>query len=177
LFFSRGFLQFPNDPIALLEWFAASVVLVIVVTLLYVYVLSRSPPPEGSIVSKMVQSSQSPQTPLDPVVLLLKADTALKSNNLAEAVESSAEAVSSCLSEVIQRNSGQVSPGMGISDLAYLIQTKAKSSPQIAEPVYELNSLRLKVARNEAVDFQLASWAVSFANWLYQVVQEGQIKF
>ncbi|MDH2902074.1 MAG: hypothetical protein PXY39_13980 [archaeon] len=175
--FSQNYLQFPNDPVALMEWFAASVILVLLVTLVYVYILSRSPPPEGNTVSKLEQSIETTQVTPDPSVLLLRADTALKNNGFGEAVESSAEAVGLCLTQLVRRASGQVSPGMGVSDLAYLVQTKAKSAPQIAETVYQLNSLRLKVAQNQPVDLQQASWAVSFANWLYQVVQTEQIKF
>ena len=175
--FSQNYLQFPNDPVALIEWLAASVILVIVVTLVYVYLLSRSPPPEGNTISKLEQSTQTTQVTPDSSILLLRADTALKNNNLDEAVESSAEAVSLCLTELLRRTTEQVSPGMGVSDLAYLVQTKAKSALQIAETVYQLNSLRLKVAQNQPIDLQQASWAVSFANWLCQVVQADQIKF
>lgn len=175
--FSQNYLQFPNDPIALIEWLAASVILVIVITLVYVYVLSRSLPPEGNTIPKLEQYIQTTQITPDSSVMLLRADAALKNNSLGEAVESSAEAVSLCLTELLRRTTGQVSPGMGVSDLAYLVQTKAKSAPQIAETVYQLNSLRLKVAQNQPVDLQQASWAVSFANWLCQVIQTDQIKF
>jgi hypothetical protein len=187
LYFSQDYFQFPNDPIALLEWFAASVVLVIVVTLVYVYVLNKSPPPQGETVSKMERSTRSTQLVLDPDALLLKADAAVKSSKFAEAVEFSARAVGLCLTQIIQRNFAKeqvggsrpqlVTSGMGIADLAYLVQTRAKSAPRFAETVYELNNLRLKAARNQTIDLQQAIWAFSVASSFCQLAQSDKIKF
>jgi hypothetical protein len=177
LYFPNSFFQFPNDPIALIEWFIASVILIVVVTLLYVYVLNKSPPTEGVTVAKLEASSEAARRNQDPTPLLLKADTALKNNNLNEAVESSAEAVSLYLRGLIEKQSGPPPLGLGISDLAYLVQTRAKAAPQIADPAYQLNNLRLKAAQNQPIDLQQASWAVSFAKGLAQTIQEDQIKF
>ncbi len=177
MFLPISFFQFPNDPIALVEWFVASAILVVVITLLYVYVLNKSPPPEGLTVSKLEASPEATQHALDPNPLLVRAEVALKNNNLNEAVESSAEAVSLCLTGLIDKQSGPVAPGLGLSDLAYLVQTRAKSAPQIADPAYQLSNLRLKAAQNQAIDLQQASWAVTFAKWLLQTIQGDQIKF
>lgn len=169
------------DPVLLLEWFAASLVLVIVVTLIYVFVLNKSPPPEGLTVAKaeqqQQQSTQVIESTTDPSSALAQADAALRVNNLNLAVEYSVQAVSLCLTGLILRSSGLVAPNMGISDLAYLAQSRAKSAPQFAEPVYQLNNLRLRVAQSQLITAQEASWAVSFANWLAQVCSSDQIKF
>jgi hypothetical protein len=188
LSFSRLYLQFQNNPVALLEWFAASVAIVVVVTLIYVYVLNKSPPPEGEMtVSKVEQkSTQVAELVLDPGSLLMKAEAALKSDRFREAVEFSAQVVSLCLTKLIQNNladSSQVlgsqplATGIGISDMAYLVQSRAKSSPRFAEQVYQLSNLRLMAIQDQTVDQERAIWAFSFANWLYQIIESGQIKF
>jgi hypothetical protein len=182
------YFQFQNNPIALLEWFAASVAIVVVVTLIYVFVLNRSQPPEGTVVSK-TENQPLPQATnpvVEPSELLTKANTALKENRLGEAVEISAGVVSVCLTLFIQRIETVESQesrrqltamGLGMSDLAYLIQKRAKSSPQFAEMVYQLNMLRLRALQNQMHDQQQANWAVSFATWFDQIVRTDQIKF
>jgi hypothetical protein len=177
LVFFQDYFQFPNDPVAFLEWFAATVVIVILVTLLYHYVLGRSPPPEGGKVIRTENSNETFQVSTNGFALIQRADSALKSNDLSEAIEYSAEAVSTCLADLVKRKMGQAYPGMGASDLAYLVQAKAKSAPQLAEAVNQINNLRLKVAQNQPIDFQQASWAVSFAIWLNQIVIGDLIKF
>jgi HEPN domain-containing protein len=173
------------NPALILEWFVASIVLVTVVTLVYVFVLSKSPPPEGVTVAKVEEQQQltqaSTSTQIQPAAdvnsALTQADASLRANNYGVTVEYSTQAVSESLKTLIQRSSGQVPQNMGMSDLAYLIQSRAKSAPQFAEPTYRLNNLRLRAVQNQAVTPEEANWAVSFAKWLAQVCSSDQIKF
>ncbi len=169
-------LQFSNDPTALAEWFLASLALIAIVTAIYVFVLNKSPPPQGETVLKTeLQVAQPPQV-TDAAPLIQKAGEALKSNDLKTAVEDSVQAVSVLLGNVLASSSGQQISSASISDLAYLVQTRAKSAPQIAQPVYQLNSLRLRAIPGQPVDSKEATWAVSFAQWLAQSVQSDEIK-
>ncbi len=170
--------------VLLLEWFLASIVLVIVVTLVYVFVLGKSPPPEGVTVAKVeeqqqqqTQASQLLQSAPDVNSALTQAEASLRANNYAATVEYSTQAISESLKTLIQRSSGQVPENMGIADLAYLVQSRAKSAPQFAEPTYRLNNLRLRAVQNQAITLEEANWAVSFAKWLAQVCSSDQIKF
>jgi hypothetical protein len=170
-------LQTPINQLDLFEWLIASIGLVVVVTLVYIYVLNKSPPPEGATVSKIEQSNLVMQASHDPNPVLSEAETSRKSNNLNAAVENSAEAVRICLSGELRRITGRSSEGMGISDIAYLLQSKEKSGPQFAEPVYQLSNLRLKVVQTQTISDDEASWAVSFAAWLVNAFQTDQVKF
>ncbi len=169
-------LQFPNDPVALSEWFLFSVALVVIVTILYVYILNRTPAPEGLTVAKLEQSQSDTQKTLDPHPALQQASQSLQSGNLKGAVESSVRAVSLALGNILVGSGTQDLSAMSISDMAYLVQTRAKSSPQIAQPVYQLNTLRLKAVQNQVVDQQEAAWAVSLANWLVNQTETQQVK-
>ncbi|MHB1908976.1 MAG: hypothetical protein ACYCQJ_08930 [Nitrososphaerales archaeon] len=170
-------LQFANDPVSLAEWFIASLIIVAVVTFFYLRVLNKSPPPEGQTVAKLEQTNMINEQFLDPLPLINSAEQALASNMLVPAVENSAQAATLCLYNLANGNIDHVSKTMGLSDLAYLVQSKAKTSPQIAEPSYQLNSLRLRALQNQIIDQKEASWALSFAKWLIQAVQENQVKF
>ena len=170
-------LQFANDPISLAEWFIVSVIIIAVVTFFYLRVLNNSPPPEGQTVAKLEQTNTANEQSLDPLPLINRAEQALASNMLVAAVENSADAATLCLYNLAMGNIDHVSKTMGLSDLAYLVQSKAKNSPQIAEPSYQLSSLRLRALQNQIIDQKEASWALSFAKWLIQAVQENQVKF
>ena len=52
-FLFSNYLQIGNDPLALVEWFVASFALIIAVTLVYIFVLNKSPPPEGLTEAKL----------------------------------------------------------------------------------------------------------------------------
>jgi hypothetical protein len=177
LVFSQNYFQFPNDPVSLLEWFGASVALVIVVTLVYVYVLNKTPSPEGIQIANSGQSIPTQLNAQDPNGFILKAEAALKNGDARNATENSAAAVNLLLTRELLRDSTlQVPKGMGIADKAYLVQAKAKSAPPFAETIYQLNNLRLKEAQNQSISIQEASWAVSVAKWLEQIIQSGQVK-
>ncbi len=174
----QSYFQFPNDPVALAEWFVASIVLVVVVTLLYVYVLSKSPPPEGVTVAKLEQIQASDQVSAsDPLPIVAKAEATLRDGKLDEAIASSAEAATLIFRNLLEASYGKVSSTMGLSDLAYLVQTRAKSPPQFADSAYNLNNLRLRALQKQPLDLQQASWAVNFTKWLLDLAQTGQIKF
>ncbi len=170
-------MQFPNDPVALTEWFLFSVAIVVIVTLVYVYVLNRTPVPQGLTVAKIEQAQADSQQKLDPHTSLQQASQTLQSGDLKGAVESSVRAVSIALSNLLVSSGTPDLSAMSISDMAYLVQTKAKSAPQIAQPVYQLNTLRLKAVQNQPVDQQEAAWAVSLANWLVNQTETEQVKF
>jgi HEPN domain-containing protein len=174
------------DPVLLLEWIFASVVLVVAVTLLYVFVLSKSPSPEGLTVAKVefqqqqqqqTQSVQLVQSTTEVSSAISQAETSLRENNFNAAVEYSAQAVGESLKSLIAKSRGQIPQSMGINDLAYLAQSRAKSAPQFAEPTYRLGNLRLRAVQNQPITPEEASWAVSFAKWLVQACSSEQIRF
>jgi hypothetical protein len=168
-------LQFSNDPIALTEWFVASVAVILVVTLIYVGVLRRSPPPEGITVAKLDQTPQLSRA-IDPHPLVAEAESALAQGNMYLAIDSASKAVSLILNNILSTELGLAVQGLGLADAAYLVQTKAASAPQIVQPIYTLNNLRLQVLRGQAINPPDASWAVTFARWMLQVVDANQIK-
>lgn len=175
--FQSTSLQFPINQLDLIEWLIASIVLVVVVTLVYVYVLNRSPPPEGRTVAKQEEADLAARASLDPNPVLTLAGNDLRTNDLKAAIENSAAAILLCLSGEMGKVVGQPSRGMGMSDIAYILQSRARSGPQFAEPVYQLSNLRLRVAQNQVVSQDEASWAVSFASWLVNAFQNDQVKF
>jgi hypothetical protein len=169
--------QFPNDPVALGEWFVASVALVVVVTLVYIFVLNRRAPP-AEVTSATAQQVTQPQVasaPADPSTSLTMAQQALQSGDNVRAVEYSVQTVESLL-EGVARGSGAEPKYMNITDLAYLIQARSpSSSPQFAPSVYQLNSLRLKALQGQVVTQQEASWAVQLAAWVGQLTSSGRV--
>jgi hypothetical protein len=174
----RSTFQFPNEPMALLEWFAASVALVVIVTLVYVFILSRSPPPDFPTVAKLeALRSSVGQTfsRMDPYLALNEAQQAFERSEFSRAVELSVEAISGFLGAIL-RTHGNEPKDMSISDLAYLIQNKNPSLPQFAHSMYELNSLRLRVLQGHPVSRDEASWAISLANWTAQALYASQIR-
>jgi hypothetical protein len=169
-------LQFPNDPVALGEWFLLSVALVVVVTAIYVFVLNKTPEPAGPTVAKLEQPQIATLRTMDPHQALEQAAQTLQAGDIKNAVESSVRAVSFTLGNLLLASGTQDISAMSISDMAYLVQTRAKSAPQIAQPVYQLNTLRLKSVQTQVVSQQEAAWAVSFAHWLVNQVETGQVK-
>lgn len=173
--FASSFLQGGNDPAALAEWFVASIALVIAVTLVYMFVLNRSPPPEGLTEAK-VEIMQRNQIASDPGTFLSEAQSALKTGDAGKTVELSVRSASIVLSSVIERL-GINPTNMNISDMAYLIQTKATTAPDITQTLYQLNLLRLRVSQAQSITLQEAEWAVNVAAWLMQLVSSQQISF
>jgi hypothetical protein len=168
-------LQFNNNPFALGEWFLFSVALVLVVTLVYLLVLHRSPPPEGLTMSKL-EESNSLQTRAGALQPLAQAESFLAANNINGAVQSSVITVSVALKSLLGSQVGTEGDTLGISDAAYLVQSKAASAPQIVQSVYQLNNLNLQTLRGQPVSQAEAAWAVSFAKWLVQAIESNQIK-
>jgi len=144
----------------LVEWFVASVGLIVIVTLIYVFVLDRSPPPEGITEAKLEQ--QLSET-ADGSAMLLQTHTAILGGDYALAVDLACRSATVTLGNVLGMTGGN--SGMNAADLAYLVQTKAKSCPPISESCYQLNLLHLKVAQGQKITQQEAEWAVSVANW------------
>ncbi len=169
-------LKFSNDPLALTEWFVASVGLLIAVTLIYVLILNKSPPPEGLTVAKIEKAEHEAARSSDVGPLLNQAQQDLQLMNFVGAVEISAQAVSTALHELL-RASGSEQKDMGISDMAYLVESKAKNSPQFSSWIYQLNTLRLRALQGHTVSQQEAAWAVSIASWLINNIANEQIKF
>lgn len=165
-------LQFPNDPVALGEWFLFSIALVVIVTLIYIFVLNKTPTPQGLTVARLEEAQRA----VDPNPFLQQAAQALQSNDLKGAVENSVRAVSLELVEILRGAGITDVSSMSISDMAYLVQTRASSAPQIAQPVYQLNTLRLKAIQNQTIEQQEANWSVSFANWFVHQIESEQVK-
>jgi hypothetical protein len=174
---TTSFLAFTGtDPVAFAEWFLAAVGLVIVVTFIYVFVLNKSPPPAGVTVEKLEHQSDSQTTSGDASVILSQTHSAMLTYNFVRATELAALSATLTLGNLFRANGGDPS-GMNVSDLAYLIQTKAKNAPQISQPLYQLNMLRLKAAQGQPITQAEAEWAISMANWVIQIVDSHQISF
>ena len=166
-----------TDQAALAEWFVASVVLVVIVTFLYVYVLNRSPPPEGVTVAKLEQKQdQQVSETSNGSTILSQTHSSMLGGDYSIAVDLACRSATITLSSVLRATSGSPE-GMNVSDLAYLIQSKATSCPAISESCYQLNLLRLKAAQGQRITQQEAEWAVSVASWLIQLVDDHQIEF
>ncbi|MHB8568413.1 MAG: hypothetical protein ACYC7D_15600 [Nitrososphaerales archaeon] len=157
------------------EWFLLSVALVVVVTLLYTYVLNKSPPPQGLTVEKLEVKSHAVQT-REAGELLESSRQALIQSDYARVVDLAVRSATVSLANVMRSVGGDPSD-MNISDLGYLIQTKAKTSPQISQPAYQLNTLRLKAVQGQPVTKEEAEWAASIASWLLQAVETRLIVF
>ena len=168
-----NYLQIGNDPLALVEWFVASLALIIAVTLVYVYVLSRSPPPEGLTEAKLEQMTNV-SSGGDASISLAEAGTALNAGDRNRAVELAVKATAATLSGIL-RTKNMAHPDMNISDMAYLVQSKSPGSIDITQPIYQLNLLHLKVAQSEPVSPQEAEWAVHTANLISQLAMNSQI--
>jgi len=156
-----------NDPLALAEWFIASVAIIIAVTLVYVYVLQKSPPPDGLTEAKL-ESQTEQNSLLDNSSTLSDAQNELSRGDLRKTVELSVRAASMVLSRIL-RLQGVDPSNMNVSDMAYIIQTRSLGSADITQPIYQLNLLHLKAAKGEAVTTQEAEWSINTAAWLSQI--------
>jgi len=168
-----SYLQTGTSPTYLIEWFLASIALVIVVTLVYVFVLNKSPPPEGLTEAKLESQNQANES-IDVSPLLQQAQIAISNSNFKNAIELSVQAVSTTLSRNLIAKGGNPA-NMNVSDLAYVIQGKSPGSPDITQPAYQLNLLHLKVERGETITQQEAEWSISTANWFSGLVVNSQI--
>jgi len=171
--FLTSSLQLGEDPLALVEWFIASVALVIVVTLVYVFVLNKSPPPEGLTEAKLERLANEDNA-VDASGTLEDARSALARGETNRGVELAVKTVYLTLSGILRpKHIDHVD--MNISDMAYLVQSKSAGGPDITQPVYQLNLLHLKVAQSQPVSTQEAEWAVNTAAWLSQLAVNSQI--
>jgi len=168
-----NYLQTGTSPAYLIEWFLASIALVIVVTLVYVFVLNKSPSPEGLTEAKLESQNQAAES-IDVSPLLQQAHVAISSSNFKKAVELSVQAASTTLSRNLTTKGGNPA-NMNVSDLAYVIQSKSPGSPDITQPAYQLNLLHLKVERGEVITKQEAEWSISTANWFSGLAVNSQI--
>ena len=145
----------------------------IVVTLVYIYILNKSPPPEGLTEAKL-EAQNSGQIIGDPSQYLADAQSDLTKGDVVESVKDAVGAASLILSSKL-RSLG-VDPGnMNISDMAYVVQARSPGMPDITQPVYQLNLLHLRAAQSQEVSRQEGEWAISTATWLRQVIQAAQI--
>jgi hypothetical protein len=172
LIFPVDYLQFGNNLIDLFEWFVASVAVLLAVTLIYVFVLNKSPPPEGLTQAKL----ESYAMMSDPTPIISSAQDALKNSDYTKAVDLAVKAVHTSLVPLLKGTKEHISD-MNVSDLAYLVQSKAAKSPDITQPIYQLNLLHLKAAQSQVISIQEAEWAVNTAGWLAQLVVANQIVF
>ena len=168
-----AFLQTVTDALDFVEWFVASSALVIVVTLIYVFVLGRSPPPEGLTEAKFEMQNQKIES-IDVSAIISEAHAALTNSDFKKAIELSVKATISTLSRILTSR-GLDPSHMNISDMAYIIQSKSPGMPDITQPAYQLNLLHLKIEKEESVTQPEASWAISTANWFSQLEAGSQI--
>lgn len=163
-------LQIGTSISSLLYWFVASVALVIAVTLVYVFILGKSPPPETTTQTKVEQNQRLEETSS----VLTSANAALNSADYKRTIELSAKVVAISLSGLLVKT-GLNLANMNISDMAYLVQTKAPQSQDITQHVYNLNLLHLRAAQGQQITSHEAEWAVSTASWLVRITQTGQV--
>lgn len=162
----NGALQTGAYSVDFVEWFFASVALIIVVTLIYIFVLARSPAPEGLTEAKLEMQSQGTAT-VDVSSLISEARAAVSSGDLRKAIELSVKASGMVLSGMMTLKGADPSD-MNVSDMAYIIQSKSPGMSDITQPAYQLNLLHLKVEKGEAVTAQEADWSIATASWLAQ---------
>ncbi len=116
-----------TDQVALAEWFVASVGLLVIVTFLYVYVLNKSPPPEGITVAKLEQKQeQQVSETTNGLSILSQTHSAMLGGDYSIAVDLAYRSAAVTLSNVMRATGGSPE-GMNVSDLAYLIHSKATS--------------------------------------------------
>ncbi len=166
-----SYLLFSNSVIALVEWFIASAALILVVTVVYVLILNKSPPPEGITQAKVEHSPIS----VNSEQIISSAKESLSNNDFAKSVELAVNAVGTSLATLLVSNGVSVS-NMNVSDMAYLVQSKATGISDITQPIYQLNLLHLKGAQSQTISQQEAEWAVNTAVWLTQLVSTQQIR-
>lgn len=157
----------------LVEWFIASAALVVVVSLVYVFILGRSPPPEGLTEAKLESQGKQLQSH-DVSPLLSDARSALARSDFKKTVELSVRAASVSLSGVVTAKGSDPSD-MNISDMAYIVQTKSPGATDMTQPAYQMNLLHLKAERGEAINQQEAEWSINTATWFSQLVTSSQI--
>jgi len=170
LIFSANYLQFGNNLVSLAEWFVASIVLVVVVTLIYVFVLNKSPNPAGMTQARLDSSAMLS----DPTSIISSAQDALRNGDNKKAVELAVKSVGASLANLL-KGTGVDLGNMNTSDMAYLVQTRATKSPDIIQPIYQLNLLHLKAAQSQQITIQEAEWAINTASWLDQLVSAQHI--
>ena len=166
-----GYLQFGNNIIDLVEWFIASAAIIVVVSLVYVFILNKSPPPEGLTEAKLEQAYSTPV----PRANLVSAQDALGRGDNARAVQIAVGVVSESLASLLTRARVDTSD-MNVSDMAYLVQSKGGGTTDITQPIYQLNMLHLKAVQLQPISQQEADWAINTANWISQLISSQQIR-
>lgn len=164
-------IQIGTTASSLIVWFVASAALISIVTLIYVYVLGKSPPPEKLTEMKLETHQSSNQLP----DLLLSSENALSSADFRTSIDISIKATVLTLATLLGRTGANLA-NMNVSDLAYLVQSEFPQLPDITQHVYNLNLLHLKAAQGQLLTTQEAEWALSTANWLVQLTRAGQIR-
>lgn len=164
------------DTILVAEWFVASVAIVFVVTLMYRYVLSSSPPPAGPTVEKVEEMKYAPLSVLDANRSIEQAGQAIAGQDYRTAVNLAVHAASEILRSLLVSVGGDPSD-MNVSDLTYLVEIRAKTGPKIAPSCYQLNSLRLKALQGQPLTKEEAEWCVSTSLWLKGVFDSKAISF
>ena len=164
-------IQLSINSLNLSEWFVASAALVMLVTLVYFYILGKSPAPE-----KMTQAKlEGYQGTLETPNLIVSIEDAIKSGDFKTSIELSTRAAALMLANLLVKSGANLAI-MNISDLAYLVQSRSPQSPDITQHLYNLNLLHLKAAQSEMVSKDEAEWALSTLRWLQQLSETGQIR-
>ncbi|MHB1868891.1 MAG: hypothetical protein ACYCPP_08095, partial [Nitrososphaerales archaeon] len=112
----------------------------------------------------------------NPESIIFASQDALKRGDNIKAVELSVKAVGVTLATLLSATGVDLG-NMNASDMAYLVQTRATRSPDITQPIYQLNLLHLKAAQSQQITIQEAEWAINTANWLSQLVTAQHISF
>ena len=152
-------------------WFVLSAVLILVVALIYVYVLSKSHPPEKLTEMKREAFHSSADVPS----LLTYAESALRSGDFRTSIDFAIKASALTLIMFLDNTETNLA-NLNVSDLAYLVQSRYPQLPDITQHVYNLNLLRLKSVQGHLLTSQEVEWALSTVNWLIQLTEKGQIK-
>jgi hypothetical protein len=153
------------------EWFVFSAVLIAAVTLIYVYVLSKSAPPEKLTEMKL----ETIHSTADASNLLASAEAALRSGDFRTSIDNAVKASALTLINLLD-NAEANHANMNVSDLAYLVQARHSQLPDMIQHVYNLNLLRLKAVQGQPLTTQEVEWALSTVNWLIQLAEKGRIR-
>lgn len=168
---TTSYLLVNNSVLDLVEWFIASVALVVAVSLIYAFILNKSPSPEGITQLK----SEQMHTDATAEQSISLARDAVKNCEYSKSIDLAVTAVSSSFRALL-RNTGTDLSNMNVGDMAYLVQSKVTGAPNITQPIYQLNLLRLKSAQSQAITAQEADWAINTASWLVQLISTQQIR-
>lgn len=169
--FGNTIFQVGRSIASLSIWFVITGIIIAAITIIYVYILSKSPPPEKLTEMKL----ETFHGTIDVPSFLTRAEDALRSGDFRTSIEIAIKASALSLIKLLDDHRTNLA-NMNISDIAYLVQSKYPQLPDLTQHIYNMNLLRLKAVQGQLLTMQEVEWALSTVNWLIQLAEKGQIK-